>query len=69
MSNVKDVLEKYSDEISWFTSERQFLDFAYQYGMIGNTWKSKNENKYNFHGNTEKMDMKNQTMKKDFIYI
>ncbi|RHG68529.1 hypothetical protein DW243_01090 [Mediterraneibacter gnavus] len=48
LSNVKDVLEKYSDEISWFTSERQFLDFAYQYGMIGNTWKSKNENKYNF---------------------
>ena len=41
LSNVKDVLEKYSDEISWFTSERQFLDFAYQYGMIGNTWKSK----------------------------
>lgn len=48
LSNVKEVLEKYSDEISWFTSEKQFLDFAYQYGMIGNTWKSNDENKYNF---------------------
>lgn len=51
LSDVKEVFEKYSDEISNFTSEKQFLDFSYEYGMIGNTWKrngENGENKYNF---------------------
>lgn len=51
LADVETVFSEHKDDISCFNSEKDFLEFAYLYGIIGNTWKIQDEqngSKYNF---------------------
>lgn len=51
ISQVTEVFKEHGSQYKYFSNEKEFIDLAYEFGIIGNTWPNENPNsdrKYNF---------------------